>query len=314
VLYVRGDKPKKLYDLKQDSSYVVKFERRKEGKKITILSDSMFKAMFQNENRIKYPCKLISYYLDISYEELLKVLRLGKNELDKSVESKKGERCDYVAYINGSAINIEVNCNNSLITMERNLEYVHRLYSNKVNKGGYEDYTQVVQINLNNFAFEDEKTMDVFRIQNKEGIILSDKIIIVQIYVPNIRKKWYTSGIESLTEVEKYILTLVESDIDISYKLGKGDTIMEEYIEEAVEVSHEENLGEAYDKEWALKDQGLREGFEEGYEHGLECGFEQGIEQGKEFGIAENKKEMIKSMYQNGLELDLICKIANVSI
>ena len=31
---------------------------------------------------------------------------------------------------------------------------------------------------------------------------------------------------------------------------------MNEYIEEAEEVSFEEGLGEAYDKEWALKDEG----------------------------------------------------------
>ena len=39
--------------------------------------------MFYNTNRLKYSCKLLSYYLNIPYEELLKSLSLGKNELDK---------------------------------------------------------------------------------------------------------------------------------------------------------------------------------------------------------------------------------------
>ena len=38
---------------------------------------------------------------------------------------------------------------------------------------------------------------------------------------------------------------------------------MEEYINEAIEVSDDDFLGEAYDKEWALKDQGHREGLRE---------------------------------------------------
>ena len=42
-------------------------------------------------------------------------------------------------------------------------------------------------------------------------------------------------------------------------ELGKGDELMEEYIDEAVEVS-DDFLGEAYDKECALKDLEHREG------------------------------------------------------
>ncbi len=55
--------------------------------------------MFQNENRIKYSCKLLSYYLNISYKELLENLRLSENELDKEYEKDVSLRCDYVTNI-----------------------------------------------------------------------------------------------------------------------------------------------------------------------------------------------------------------------
>ena len=71
--------------------------------------------MFQNENRIKYSCKLLSYYLNISYKELLENLRLSKNELDKEYEKDVSLRCDYVANIRGISINIEVNNNGTNI-------------------------------------------------------------------------------------------------------------------------------------------------------------------------------------------------------
>ena len=49
---------------------------------------------------------------------------------------------------------------------------------------------------------------------------LSNKLIFVQIYVPNLRKKWYTKGMKSLSEEEKYILALVEMDLDKLNDLG----------------------------------------------------------------------------------------------
>ena len=96
-----------------------------------------------------------------------------------------------------------------------------------------------------------------------ENLVLSDKIIFIQIYVPNLRKKWYTEGEKSLSEREKYILALVDMDLEKLKGLG-DEKVMNEYLKEAEEVSFEGDFGEAYDKEWALKDEGKREGIELG--------------------------------------------------
>ena len=68
---------------------------------------------------------------------------------------------------------------------------------------------------------------------------------------------------KSLSEEEKYILALVEMDLDKLNDLG-GENIMDEYVKEAEEVSFEGGVGEAYDKEWALRDQGYRDGLSQG--------------------------------------------------
>ena len=68
---------------------------------------------------------------------------------------------------------------------------------------------------------------------------------------------------KSLSEEEKYILALVEMDLDKLNDLG-GENIMDEYVKEAEEVSFEGGVGEAYDKEWALRDQGYRDGISQG--------------------------------------------------
>ena len=289
-----------------DYTYVVKLEALRKGEKISLFSDTMFKTMFQNENRIKYSCKLLSYYLNISYKELLENLRLSENELDKEYEKDVSLRCDYVANIRGISINIEVNNNSSIETMERNIEYAYRLYANQVKRGKRNKYTKVIQFNLNNFAFKNnDKIVDIYSIQNEEKEKLSDKIIIVQIYIPNIRKKWYTSGIESLNEGEKFILGLIEPNIEESIKLGKDIKEMEEYIKEATYVSRDELILESYDKEWALKDQGKREGYEEGYEEGKTKGLKKGIKQ--------REKDIVISMLKKELDIKLISEITNLS-
>lgn len=259
------------------------------------LSDTMLKAMFQNENRIKYSAKFLSYFIDVDYEKILKNIYLSKNELNKEKESDKGQRCDYVAYLDDTLLNIEVNNNSNLQTLERNMEYAHRLYSTKIKRGKEEyEYTQTIQFNLNNFAFQgNDKIVDIYTIQNNDNITITEKLIFVQIYVPNLRKKWYNEGIEKLSERERYLLALTEMNIEELKEFG-DDLVMKEYINEAEKVSFEGGFGEAYDKEWALKDEGIREGIEQ--------------------GSLNKAREIAKSMLQDKVDMNTISKYTNLSI
>ena len=94
--------------------------------------------------------------------------------------------------------------------------------------------------------------------------------MVIHIYLANLREKWYTYGIENLTEAEKALLVFIEPSIDDSFKFGKGIDIMEEFIKDAIKASSNEILLEAYDKEWALKDEGKREGYDSGFDDGIE--------------------------------------------
>ena len=309
---IKGYKFKTLHDLELDNEYVLKLSRNiKKGQKISILSDTMLKAMFQNENRIKYSAKFLSYFIDVEYEDILNNICLAKNELDKNNENDKGERCDYVALLSDTSLNIEVNNNSSLEVLERNMEYAHRLYSKKIRRGeeNYQ-YTQVIQFNLNNFAFKgNDKIVDIYTVTNDDNIGLSNKLIFVQIYVPNLRKKWYTKGMKSLSEEEKYILALVEMDLDKLNDLG-GENIMDEYVKEAEEVSFEGGVGEAYDKEWALRDQGYRDGLSQGKAEGREEGKAEGISEGKN----ERNIEIAKNMLKDNISVESISKYTDLSI
>ena len=296
------------YDYPVDNKYRVKLDKLKEGEKISIFSDAMFKTMFQNEKRLDYSALLASYFIeDVSYEELLNNLVLVKNEFDKNVEGQKGLRGDYVASIGDTKLNIEINNNYSREVMERNLEYAFRLYSSNNKRGKKDEYNQVIQICLNNFAFEDsDKIIETFTIRNEDGKALTNKFTSFQIYVSNLRKKCYTDNIENLNDLERFILILVERSIELSKKLGKGHKIMEKYINDAINASGEDILLEAYDKEWALKDLGRREGYEEGYDFGVTDGINLGIEQ--------KLLEMVRNMLNENISIDLISKVSGLSI
>ena len=324
-----------------------------ETKKISIISDSMFHTMIYNENRIKYACRIISFFVDVSYEELLKNLRLQKSDFDKKLDKEKNERGDFVAEFNGTSIGIEINNNDDLNIMERNMEYAHREYAKKVdryNHGKY-CYKQIIQININNFSFKGkDEIYDVYVLRNEENVVMSDKIIFIQIYIPNLVKKCYDKGVEGLKEEERFLLVLTESDIKTSYDLGGDIEYMKEYIEDADNASRDEELLQSYDKEWALKDQGIREGYDAGVKEiariMLSKGYkleeikeitglsiedadniskdeallqsydkkwalkDQGIREGYEAGV----KEIAKKMKEEGIKNATISKITDLSI
>ena len=295
-----------LYDLKVRKDYRIELHKRKDGEKLSIVSDTMFKAMFQNEKRLMYSCYLLSFLLDISYEELKNNLELSKNELDKDKENDKGLRSDYVAKIHGTTINIEMNNNSDVNTMERNIEYADRLYSSGIERGRKSKYHPVIQINFNNFSFHGiEKIIDIYKVQNDEGKVLIDKKTYINIYLPNLREKCYYEGIEELSELERYLMVLIETDIAYAKKIGKGRKIMEDYIKEAEDAVLKDDLLRSYDKELAYGDERFRDGKEEGRIEGKEEGRIEGKEEGRIEGIKEGKeetqREIINTMLEKGL-------------
>ena len=298
---------KTVYDDKVTRKYAVKLGKLKKGEKLSIVSDAMFKSMFQTQGKEKYACYLISQFTDYSYEDLLENISIVKNELDKENAYKKGLRCDFVADIRGTKINVEMNNNSGYQTRDRNIDYAFRLYSSNANRGSSDDYGTTIQINLDNYAFVgNKKIVDIYTLQNDDNKKLTNKFMIIHIYLANLREKWYTCGIENLTEAEKALLVFIEPSIADSYKLGKDINIMEEFIKDAIKASSNDILLEAYDKEWALKDEGKREGYNSGYDSGYDSGFDAGIEQ--------RNIEMVRNMLTKNLDVNLISEITGLSL
>ena len=186
-----------------------------------------------------------------------------------------------------------MNNNYNIEVMERNVEYAYKQYSEKIVRGGIKDKDG--KSVYESFKGND-KIIDVYGIQNDDGLRLNNKIIFVQIYVPNLMKKCYTKSIESLDEKEKYLYALVEQNISKLEKLGE-DNIMKEYIKEAEEVCFDTGFGESYDKERALREQE--------YNYGLDDGIQQ--------GSLDKSLEIAKSMLEKNMDIELISELTNLS-
>lgn len=82
--------------------------------------------------------------------------------------------------------------------------------------------------------------------------------------------------------------------MDLEKLKGLGDEkVMNEYLKEAEEVSFEGDFGEAYDKEWALKDEGKREGIE--------------------LGEKNKAKEIAKNMFKKNMDKIIISELTNLT-
>lgn len=294
---IKDDYYKALYkDFNVSTKNKVKLIKRdelKEGEKLSIVSNTMFKAMFFNEKRLKYSAKLFSYLLDVDYDILIKNMRLSKNELDKDREIDRELRCDFVAEIDNTYLNLEMNNNANEDTMRRNRDYTFKLYSSSdtLNNKRY-NYKQVISINLNNFKFEGlDESFYIETIGNKYYRATND-IIIFQIFIPNIINKCYNK--EKLDNLESFIMALIEKDVDIAKKYALGDEIVKDYIKEATTTSFDNGFGESYDHEYADREQSYNDGYDVG------------IEEGMETGSRKSKIEIAKSLLKNNIDINII--------
>ena len=289
--------------LRQNAStrYSYKLDKLKEGEKISIVSDSMFNAMLNNEVRKKFSAYLISMILNESYDEIFNTLEFVNNKLDKNKSIEKNRTVDYLCKINGEYIGIEMNNIFSPTRLERNISYANDVYKKNMKTGVPYDYNVIYQINLNNFSFNSDKTIDEFELRNSDGESLTDKIKFIYIYLPNIRKKLYNK--EELSELEKFILVMCEQDINLSKNLGKGNEIMEDFVDDAVYASNDEVL-DIYDAE-VIKQMEMQDMKRQGYDAG--------IEQGIETGEKNKQLEIAKNMLNDNMPIDIIIKYTNLT-
>ena len=276
------------------------------GYKIPIVSDSMFKTMINNESRMEYICYLISALFDEDYNEVLNNTTFIKTELDKVKKEESKKTVDLLCKIKGKIINVEVNNNTSKSLLERNLAYMFSLYHGDMKEGSKYRFNSIIQININNFRFSGKKdVLEECYITNIRKLpknindfdIYSNKIRIINIYLPNINKKEYNK----LKLYEKLLLVFNENDEGLLNDLSEGDEIMEKYVKESKEASEKDEVIGMYNEEIHKEKLRLAE-------------IDEFRELGHEEGIREKAIETAKKMLQKGYNITDISECTDLSI
>ena len=281
-----------------------------DGYKIPIVSDSMFKTMINNESRMEYICYLISALFDEDYNEVLNNTTFIKTELDKVKKEESKKTVDLLCKIKGKIINVEVNNNTSKSLLERNLAYMFSLYHGDMKEGSKYRFNNTIQVNINNFRFSGKKdVLEECYITNIRKLpkdindfdIYSNKIRIINIYLPNINKKEYNK----LKLYEKLLLIFNENDEELLNDLSEGDEIMEKYVKESKEASEKDEVIGMYNEELHKEKLRLAE-----IDEFRELGHEEGLKEGTQ----KTKEETAKKMLQEGLDISIISRCTDLSI
>ena len=279
--------------------YIYKLSDRKEGEPFPIVSDVMFHTMLNNESRKQYVSYFLSLLIGKDRKEIEENIIFLKNKLDKKNYHDPNKTVDFVCEIEDEIYNIEMNNNTSIESLERNISYINDLYKSKMKRGSEYQYQKSIQININNFSFEgDNNTIEVYQLRDDEGISLTDKITIIYIYLPKIRKKLYNK--DKLTELERLLLVFNEGSPDRLENLIGEDKVMSEYRKDALDASEDEEIIGLYDKELHLEMLRNTE---------LHHAKEEGKEEGRKEGILDT----VKSMLKEEIPIETIIRITGLS-
>jgi len=101
---------------------------------------------------------------------------------------------------------------------------------------------------------------------------------------------------DNLSELERFLLIMCETDIDKCRKLAKGNKIMEEFIDEAIYVSQHEIL-EDYNNEVREMQEMKRQGYDVGRNDGYDD---------VETGERNKQLEIARNLLNNNVSIDII--------
>ena len=175
-------------------------------------------------------------------------------------------------------------------------------------------FNSIIQININNFRFSGKKdVLEECYITNIRKLpknindfdIYSNKIRIINIYLPNINKKEYNK----LKLYEKLLLIFNENDEELLNDLSEGDEIMEKYVKESKEASEQDEVIGMYNEEIHKEKLRLAE-----IDEFRELGHEEGLKEGLQKGSLEKAIETAKKMLQEGIDISIISRCTDLSI
>ena len=271
---------------------------------IPAISDSVFKTIFSARENRKLISYLISYITKIDYLYIYENFKYGNTELLKKRCDEKGLVTDLIIYLKEEIINIEMNKYVSKGILIKNNIYHHNIASSSIKKGeNYNKIKKSIQINLNCKKSKIKKLIHKSKMQDDEGLIITDdNYVTYHVNMELALKKWYSK--DKLTRFEKILVMMQLRTKEEIMQIAKGDEMLMIFGKSIVGANEE--LG-VYDKEAA--DELVRQiDMEDAKEKGIKLG----VRRGQKQGLAQKAREIALNMLKANMNIADVSKLTGL--
>jgi predicted transposase/invertase (TIGR01784 family) len=260
-----------------------------ELKKVNMLNDSMFKAVFRSIEARRMVASFLNGITGIPVNDLINADYQG-GELSKKNIKEKGKTSDIIIKIeDNKQIILECNQQKTDELFVKNTSYAFSIISETIpiNAKASKNYPHVILVNIDDFnAFKTKRPILHFQIQDEEGHIESEIYNSFHLIIENAKNSHYNIN----KEVKKVSELLKMNNVDEMKEKFKGDDDYMAAIRKVEDLSTNPNFVGYYDIEEAR-----RQDKEDMKNTGIRIGMERGIKQGenkRNIAIARNLRAM----------------------
>ena len=297
---------------------------------LDLKSDWVFKRIFGKEGNEDILANLITA---ITNEKIDRIV-LKNTELLKDREEQKLSRLDVRAEINDDTIVvIEMQNQNEHNLLERNIQYITKLYSEQLKNGqDYKEAKNVILINILNFDYfkinspyseigfnsiEYPREMYV-KLYEKEEKIKSNKL---RIFSLELKKYLKLDHKEEPKDLDLWAWLFSKKEEVVKMALSEGAQAIQRAYEQLEYLSQDEQAREEYDNYIQSKiDMQMKLDYaeEKGISKGLSQGLSQGLSRGRKeggikYGERKQKIKIVKNMLKSKLSIETIMDITGAT-
>ena len=275
--------------------------------------DVIFQALFGEVGSERITKRFLEAILDKKLEEV----DLSRNIVlrRENLEDKMGVLDVFVKINQEEYCNVEMQMIEKDKLIERILYYWSRIYGRNLKSSqDYIELKKTIGVLIVNFEIKKLKELGYhskWKIieEEKRKLILTEDLEIHIIEIPKIYNIKEKEQEEELVKWINFIENPESKKVEEYMKENKELKEAKEKLEVMSEDEKMQILAELRLK--AIRDEKAVERF--GYNQGMENGIEKGIKQGKKAGKIEGIKEMAKKMKEEGIDIETIQKITNLT-
>ena len=277
---------------------------------IPMTNDRVFKSVLSSIEARDYLIDIISGITGLPKANLKKDMTFVDSEHRISSKNESKKISDLVVEVKDNVINLEMNNTYYKKLVDRNFEYIAKLKSNLIGES-YNKIRKVIQINFDNFnRYNDDRAVIKFEMRDEKGIKEGVSLESYHVILPNVKEKYYNENNKD-DLIGKLVIFVAERDEELQ-KLIDKHIELRPVGKKLVEISREEEARGIYDleeHERRVRNSLIEDALEDGWNRGKKEGKEEGIKE----GIKENKLSVAKKLSEEGISLDIIKKVTNLS-